>query len=49
MTIRTQGQEGQIKALLNSQQKKRKAKGIRLNNQADIILEALILLDKKRG
>ncbi len=41
MTIRTQGQEGQIKALLNEIQKKRKEQGIRPNTQADIVLKAL--------
>ncbi|MCP4988536.1 MAG: hypothetical protein GY928_21530 [Colwellia sp.] len=41
MTIRTQGQEGQIKALLNEIQKKRKEQGIRPNTQADVLLESL--------
>ncbi len=41
MTIRVQGQEGQIKTLLRSIQKKRKEQGIRPNTQADIILKAL--------
>ncbi len=41
MTIATQNQEGEIKALLNSIQKKRKKQGERINNQADILLLAL--------
>ncbi len=33
--------EGQIKALLNEIQKKRKEQGIRPNTQADVLLESL--------
>lgn len=47
MTIATQGQEGDIKALLHSIQKKRREKGERLNTQADIILLALQELEEK--
>lgn len=39
--------EGDIKALLHSIQKKRKAQGERINNQADIIYLALQELEEK--